>query len=47
MRALPAPARAGKVKQQVTTAVGRELAGFIWAIACEVMGKDHGSRATA
>jgi transposase len=39
--------RAGKVKQQVTTAVGRELAGFIWAIACEVMGKHHGSRATA
>ncbi|MBK1644545.1 IS110 family transposase [Thiocapsa imhoffii] len=38
--------RAGKVKQQVTTAVGRELAGFIWAIACEVMGKPHGSRAT-
>ena len=39
--------RAGKIKQQVTTAVGRELAGFIWAIACEVMGKPHGSRATA
>ncbi|WP_028492586.1 IS110 family transposase [Thioalkalivibrio sp. ALE19] len=39
--------RAGKLKQQVTTAVGRELAGFIWAIACEVMGRDHGSRATA
>lgn len=37
----------GKIKQQVTTAVGRELAGFIWAIACEVMGKVHGSRATA
>ena len=37
--------RAGKVKQQVTTVVGRELAGFIWAIACEVMGKHHGSRA--
>jgi transposase len=37
----------GKIKQQVTTAVGRELAGFIWAIACEVMGKAHGSRATA
>lgn len=38
---------AGKVKQQVTTAVARELAGFIWAIVCEVMGKAHGSRATA
>jgi len=38
---------AGKLKQQVTTAVARELAGFIWAIACEVMGKPHGSRATA
>lgn len=37
---------AGKVKQQVTTAVARELAGFIWAIACEVTGKAHGSRAT-
>lgn len=39
--------KAGKLKQQVVTAVGRELAGFIWAIACEVMGKAHGSRATA
>ncbi len=37
----------GKVKQQVTTAVARELAGFIWAIACEVMGKAHGSKALA
>ena len=37
----------GKIKQQVTTAVARELAGFIWAIACEAMGKAHGSRATA
>ncbi|MEQ5803506.1 IS110 family transposase [Halomonas sp. H10-9-1] len=37
----------GKAKQQVTTAVARELAGFLWAIACEVMGKPHGSRATA
>ncbi|WP_313552513.1 IS110 family transposase [Pseudomonas sp.] len=36
---------AGKIKQQVTTAVARELAGFIWAIACEVAGKAHGSRA--
>lgn len=36
---------AGKIKQQVTTAVARELAGFIWAIACEVAGKAHSSRA--
>ncbi|PRY68166.1 IS110 family transposase [Halomonas ventosae] len=40
-------AATGKVTQQVTTAVARELAGFLWAIACEVMGKPHGSRATA
>lgn len=38
---------AGKVKQQVTTSVARELAGFIWAIACEVNGKAHGGRALA
>lgn len=38
---------AGKVKKQVTTAVARELAGFICAIACEAMGKAHASRATA
>jgi transposase len=37
---------AGKVKQQVTTAVARELTGFIWAIACEVGGKAHASKAT-
>jgi len=37
--------RAGKEKRLVTTAVARELAGFIWAIACEVLGKAHGSRA--
>lgn len=37
----------GKVKQQVTAAVARELAGFIWAIACEVTGKAHGSKALA
>lgn len=36
----------GKVKQQVTTAVARELAGFLWALACEAMAKPHGSRAT-
>ncbi len=28
-----------KLKVQVCTAVARELIGFIWAIACEVMGK--------
>jgi transposase len=39
--------RAGKQKPQVTTAVARELAGFLWAIACEVMGKAHGSKALA
>ena len=38
---------AGKQKQQVTTAVARELSGFIWAITCEVMGKPHGSKALA
>jgi transposase len=38
---------AGKVNKQVTTAVARELAGFIWAIACEAQGKAHASRATA
>ncbi len=37
--------RAGKEKKQITTAVARELAGFIWAIACEVMGNAHASRA--
>ena len=40
-------AATGKVAQQVTTAVARELAGFLWAIACDVMGKPHGSRALA
>jgi transposase len=39
--------KAGKLKQQVTAAVARELCGFIWAIACEVTGKVHASRATA
>jgi transposase len=39
--------QAGKQKQQVTTAVARELAGFLWAIACEVMGKAHASKALA
>lgn len=36
---------AGKLKQQVTTAVARELAGFLWAIAREATGQPHGSRA--
>lgn len=36
--------RSGKTKQQVVTAVARELAGFVWAIACEVQGKAHGSK---
>ncbi|MEA3350925.1 MAG: IS110 family transposase [Chloroflexota bacterium] len=40
-------AATGKIKQQVTTAVAREMAGFLWAIACEAMDKPHGSRATA
>ena len=30
---------AGKLKVQVCTAIARELTGFIWAIACEVMGR--------
>ena len=38
--------RAGKAKNQVTTAVARELVGFIWAIACEVNGRPHATRAT-
>ena len=36
---------AGKPSNQVTVAVARELAGFVWAIACEVAGRPHGSRA--
>ena len=36
---------AGKVKCQLTTAVARELVGFIWAIACEVMSRPHATRA--
>jgi transposase len=31
--------RAGKVKGQITTAIARELSGFVWAIVCEVMEK--------
>lgn len=37
--------QAGKHKNQVVTAVARELSGFIWAIACEVTGKPHASKA--
>lgn len=37
----------GKPKNKVVTAVARELVGFIWAIACEVGGKPHGTRAVA
>lgn len=37
----------GKDKNKVTTAIARELAGFIWAIVCEITGKPHGSRALA
>jgi len=35
----------GKAKNVACTAVARELVGFIWAIACEVSGKPHGSYA--
>ena len=38
---------AGKVKCVVTTAVARELVGFLWAIACEVMGRPHATRAVS
>jgi hypothetical protein len=30
----------GKLTVQTCTAIARELVGFIWAIACEVMGKN-------
>ncbi len=36
---------AGKAKCKVTVAVARELVGFIWAIACEVHGRPHATRA--
>ena len=36
---------AGKAKCQIATAVARELVGFIWAIACEVMGRPQVTRA--
>ena len=35
---------AGKAHCQVTTAVARELTGFLWAIACDMAGRPHGSR---
>lgn len=36
--------QAGKAKQSVCTAVARELVGFIWAVACEVMDKPQPRR---
>lgn len=39
--------QAGKAKALVCTAIARELVGFIWAIAYEVAGKPHGTRALA
>jgi len=39
--------RAGKLPKQVTVAVARELAGFLWAVACEVQGQAHRSKALA
>ena len=38
---------AGKAKCQVTTAVARERVGFLWAIACEVTGRPHTTRAVS
>ena len=38
---------AGQVKCVVTTAVAREPVGFLWAIACEVMGRPHATRAVS
>jgi len=32
---------------KVTTAVARELVGFIWAMVCEVADNPHASRALA
>ena len=37
----------GMPKNKVVTAIARELVGFIWAIACEVRGRPHGTRAIA
>ena len=39
--------QAGTAKALVCTAIARELVGFIWAIAYEVAGKPHGTRALA
>ena len=33
--------RAGKAQGKITTAIARELSGFVWAIACEVMGSQR------
>ena len=38
---------AGKAKCVVVTAVARELVGFLWAIACEVAGRPHATRAVS
>lgn len=35
---------AGKDKRTACVAIARELSGFIWAVACEVMGKAHHTR---
>ena len=37
----------GMPKNKAVTAIARELVGFIWAIACEVRGRPHGTRAIA
>ena len=34
-------------KNKVVTAIARELVGFTWAVACEVGGRPHGTRAIA
>ena len=38
---------AGKNKNMVCVAIARELVGFVWAIACEVMNKPHNSKCGA
>ena len=38
---------AGKHNNVAVCALARELAGFLWAIACEQAGRPHGSRAVA
>jgi transposase len=37
----------GKCKQQVITAIGRELLGFIWAIGVHVESRTHGNPVAA